>query len=197
MQTGRTEKEEAIRIKVKAALSPKRFLHVEGVVATADRLACLHGASPESARIAAWLHDYCREWPKEKLVQMAKEYNVAEIFFEVTELLHGHISAAMAPQEFGITDEDILNASRYHTSGRAGMSLLEKVVFLADAIEPGRRYPAVDELRRVAEEDLNLALALSYDNTIKYLLKRKQPIFPLTVVARNEAWQIVNDQTGQ
>ncbi|MFC4766286.1 bis(5'-nucleosyl)-tetraphosphatase (symmetrical) YqeK [Effusibacillus consociatus] len=185
--------EEQIREKVKAELSPKRFRHVEGVVHTADRLARIHGANPDHARLAAWIHDFCREWPKEKLVQMAKNSNIHEMFFEVTELLHGHIAAAIAPQEFGITDEDVLNASRYHTSGRRNMSLLEKVVYLADALEPGREYPAVEELRKVAEEDLNMALALSFDNTIEYLIKRRHPIFPLTVQARNEIWRVVKD----
>lgn len=186
--------EDMIREKVKEALSPRRFRHVEGVVQTAERLARIHGADPAKARLAAWIHDFCREWPQEQLIRMAKEYNVEDIYFEVTELLHGHIAAALAPREFGIADEEVLNASRYHTSGRKNMSLLEKVVFLADAIEPGRDYPAVEELRRVAEEDLDAALALSLDNTIEYLLKRREPIFPLTVVARNEIWRTLKDK---
>ncbi|WP_018133583.1 bis(5'-nucleosyl)-tetraphosphatase (symmetrical) YqeK [Effusibacillus pohliae] len=185
--------EEQIREKVQSALSPKRFRHVEGVVQTADRLARLHGTDPDHARLAAWLHDYCREWPKEKLLQTAKQHSVNEMFFEVTELLHGHIAAAIAPEEFGIADEDVLNAVRFHTSGRPNMSLLEKVVFLADAIEPGRDYPAIAEIRKLAEEDLHMALALSFDNTIEYLIRRQQPIFPLTVVARNEIWRILKD----
>jgi predicted HD superfamily hydrolase involved in NAD metabolism len=118
------------------------------------------------------------------------------MYFEVTELLHGHIAAAIAPQEFGIEEQDVLNACRYHTSGRTNMSLLEKVVCLADAIEPGREYPAVEQIREMAKEDLNMALALSFDNTIEYLIKRRHPIFPLTVMARNEIWQAVKDGRG-
>lgn len=188
--------EDQILEKVKGELSPKRFRHVQGVVETADNLARIHGANPDDARLAAWIHDYCREWPKEKLVRTAKEYNINQMFFEVTELLHGHIAAALAPQEFGIVNEDVLNASRYHTSGRTNMSLLEKVVYLADAIEPGRQYPAVGDLRKVAKEDLNKALALSFDNTIEYLIERQHPIFPLTVMARNQIWQVLKDGRG-
>lgn len=188
--------EEQIREKVKAELSPKRFKHVEGVVQTADWLARIHGADPGKARLGAWLHDFAREWPKEKLMEMAKDNNVDEIYFEISELLHGHIAAAIAPQEFGIQDEDVRNAARYHTSGRTGMSLLEKVLCLADAIEPGRTYPAVEDLRRVAEEDLDLALAMSFDNTIEYLIQRRQPIFPLTVIARNELWKSIRERQG-
>jgi predicted HD superfamily hydrolase involved in NAD metabolism len=183
--------EEQIREKVKAELSPKRFRHVQGVVETADKLARIHGANPEQARLGAWIHDFAREWPQEKLLNMAKDNHVDAIYFEISELLHGHIAAAIAPQEFGIQAEDVRNAARYHTSGRVGMSLLEKVVYLADAIEPGRKYPAVEELRRVAEEDLDLALAMSFDQTIEYLIRRRQPIFPLTVLARNELWKSI------
>lgn len=189
--------EEQIREKVKAQLSPRRFQHVEGVVQTADRLARIHGAYPEHARLAAWIHDYYREWSKEKLVEAAKDNDINEIYFEITELLHGHISAAFAAKEFEIKNEDVQNAVRYHTSGRSGMSLLEKVVCLADAIEPGRDYPAVTELRKVAEEDLDNALAMSFDNTILYLITRQQPIFPMTVIARNEQWRIVQAARGR
>lgn len=189
--------EEQIREKIKAELSPKRFKHVEGVVQTADRLARIHGANPEQARLAAWIHDFAREWPQEKLVEMAKDNHIDDIYFEISELLHGHIAAILAPREFGIQDEDVQNAARYHTSGRTGMSLLEKVVCLADAIEPGRDYPVVEEMRRVAEEDLDLALAMSFDNTIEYLIHRRQPIFPLTVIARNDLWKSIGKGRGR
>ncbi|GAX89226.1 bis(5'-nucleosyl)-tetraphosphatase (symmetrical) YqeK [Effusibacillus lacus] len=189
--------EDMIRERVKAELKEKRFRHVEGVVQTADRLARIHGANPEHARLAAWIHDFCRQWPKEKLVQTAKDMNIEEQYFEMPELLHGHIAAGLAPQEFGITDEDVLNAARFHTSGRTNMSLLEKVVYLADAIEPGRKYPAVEEIRKVAEEDLDLALALSFDNTIEYLIQRREPIFPLTVIARNGIWRKVKESRSE
>lgn len=189
--------EDQIRDKVKAELSAKRFRHVEGVAAAADRLARLHGADPQQARLAAWIHDFCREWSKEKLVRTAKDIGIDEMFFEITELLHGHIAATIAPSEFGITSEDVLNASRYHTSGREEMSRLEKVVCLADAIEPGRNYPAVGEIRRVAEEDLDLALALSFDNTIEYLIQRRHPICPMTVRARNQLWRNLKDKRVQ
>ncbi|BCJ88560.1 bis(5'-nucleosyl)-tetraphosphatase (symmetrical) YqeK [Effusibacillus dendaii] len=189
--------ESEIREKVKSALKEKRFQHVEGVVETADRLARKYGVNPEQARLAAWIHDYCKEWSEEKLVQVAKELGIDDSYFEVTELLHGHIAAEIAPQEFGIVDPEVRNACRYHTSGRANMTLLEKVVYLADAIEPGRDYPAVEDIRKVAEEDLDKAVALSMDNTIEFLLKRRLPIFPLSVVARNDLWRKQKDSRGR
>jgi predicted HD superfamily hydrolase involved in NAD metabolism len=183
--------ESSIRLKVQKELSPRRFQHVCGVVQMAEELAKRFGTDVEKARLAAWIHDYAREWPVERLTQTAKEAGVDPSFFEVTELLHGPIAAANAPKWFGIEDEDVRNAVRYHTSGRPGMSLLEKIVCLADAIEPGRRYPGVEQLRQIAEHDLEEALARQIDGTIQFLIKSNQPIFPLTVLARNELWEQV------
>ena len=186
--------EQSMQDLVRQAISPTRFRHVEGVVQTADELARRFGVDPEKARQAAWAHDYAREWPVDRWYEVAKERGVEEPFFAVAELLHGHIVASMMGELFGIDDEDVANAVRYHTSGRVGMSALEKVVCLADYIEPGRSYPAVEELRKLAEQDLDLALASAFDNTIRFLLERHKPIFPLTVLARNDLWQKIADR---
>jgi predicted HD superfamily hydrolase involved in NAD metabolism len=186
--------ESRIRQKVQEALSPRRFQHVCGVVHTAEELARRFGADAEKARLAAWIHDYAREWPKERLEQTAREVGIDASFFEVTELLHGPIVAALAGQWFGIEDAEVHNAVRYHTSGRPGMSLLEKIVCLADAIEPGRKYPGVEQLRQIAETDLEEALARQLDGTIQFLIQRNQPLFPLTVLARNDLWKQVKER---
>jgi predicted HD superfamily hydrolase involved in NAD metabolism len=79
----------------------------------------------------------------------------------------------------------VLDAVRYHTSGREGMSLLEKIICLADYIEPGRQFPGVDEIRELAGHSLELALVAGFDSTIRYLMEQRKPIYPLTVLARN------------
>ncbi|MCX7570461.1 bis(5'-nucleosyl)-tetraphosphatase (symmetrical) YqeK [Tumebacillus sp. DT12] len=186
--------EQSMQELVRQAISPARFCHVEGVVQTADELARRFGVDPDQARQAAWAHDYAREWPVDRWYEVAKERGVDEQFFAVAELLHGHIAAAMLPELFGIDNEDVANAVRYHTSGRVGMSALEKVVCLADYIEPGRTFPAVEDLRKLAEQDLDLALASAFDNTIRFLLDRQKPIFPLTVLARNHLWKEIADR---
>ena len=186
--------ESKVKEMVQQALSPRRFQHVCGVVETADALARRFGVDPEKARLAAWAHDYAREWEVDRWYEAAREKGVDPMYFEVAELLHGHIVAAMLPELFGIDDEEIANAVRFHPSGRVGMSPLEKVVCLADYIEPGRDFPAVAELRRLAEQDLDLALASSFDNTISFLIERHKPIFPLTVLARNDLWQVMADR---
>ncbi|MBX6351837.1 MAG: bis(5'-nucleosyl)-tetraphosphatase (symmetrical) YqeK [Thermoflavifilum sp.] len=184
--------EEEIRERVKAALSPQRFRHVEGVVEAAGALAIQHGADPVRARTAAWIHDVAREWPAEKLRSEAERIEVPSGFAMVPVLLHGPIAAHLMREEFGIEDKEMADAVRYHTTGRPGMSMLEKILYLADAIEPGRTYPGVDELRSIAARDLDLAVARAMDAGIEYLLRRHEPIFPLTVLARNELWELIN-----
>ena len=90
----------------------------------------------------------------------------------------------LANKDFGIEDEEVLNAVRYHTTGRAGMSIIEKVIFLADSIEPGRNYPGVDEIRQVAETDLDRACLMSLERTIDYISKKGYFLDPDTLDAR-------------
>ncbi|ARU63525.1 metal-dependent phosphohydrolase [Tumebacillus avium] len=186
--------ESQIKAIIAQTLSPRRFQHVCGVVDAADLLAKRFGVDVEKARLAAWIHDYAREWPVDKWYETAKERGVDPAFFEVAEMLHGPIAASMLEDVFGLQDEEIAGAVRYHTSGRAGMTPLEKVVCLADYIEAGRDYPAVHDLRKQAEADLDLALASAFDNTIRFLLDKNKPIFPLTIVARNDLWRALKDR---
>ncbi|MGB8954024.1 MAG: bis(5'-nucleosyl)-tetraphosphatase (symmetrical) YqeK [Tumebacillaceae bacterium] len=179
---------------VQDALSPRRFQHVCGVVEAADILAKRFGVDPAKARAAAWAHDYAREWAVDRWYEVARERGVDPAFLEVAETLHGPIVAAMLPELYGFEDEDIANAVRYHTTGRVGMTPLEKVVCLADYIEQGRDFPGVEELRRLAEQDLDLALATAFDGTIRHLLDRHKPIFPLTLLARNDLWRRMSDK---
>lgn len=180
--------EQQIQERVQAELSEARFAHTQGVVTTAVELAARFGEDTQKARIAAWVHDIAREWPAEKQLQFAERIEIPSGFALIPALLHGPIAASLASEWFGIEDEDILNAIRFHTTGRMGMSKLEMILCLADGIEPGRRYPGVERIREIAQSDLVLALAESFDSTISYLLQTHQPIFPLTVMARNEFW---------
>ncbi len=182
--------------KAQAELSPARFEHTKGVVETAEGLARRYGVDVTKARVAAWIHDIAREWPQERLAHVAEQVEIPAGFALIPAILHGPIAAHLAAEWFGIDDEDIQNAVRFHTTGRVGMSDLEKVLFLADATEPGRKYPGVDKIRVLAERNLDLALAESFDNTILYLLQTHQPIFPLTVMARNELWEQVTATQG-
>lgn len=170
---------------VKQALSPQRFQHVEGVVSTAVVLANAAHVPVEQAMQAAWLHDLAREWPRDRLLQVAETINIPSGFAAMPTLLHGPIAAHLGRATYGLTDEAILDAVRFHTTGRPQMTALDLVLFVADAIEPNRQYPGVDEIREAAQQSLAGAAQLSIDHTIRFLLEAGKPLFPLTILTRN------------
>lgn len=155
-------------------LSEKRLAHTEGVRATAAELCRIYGGTGAEglagkADLAVCFHDLYRGKSAEELNELIDAYKIPARYKGNANLAHGKLAAATMTADYGITDEDVLNAVSYHTTGRAGMSLLEKIVFLADAIEPGRDYPGVDEMRFVAREDLDKACLMSLEGTIEFL----------------------------
>lgn len=170
---------------VEAALSPRRFQHVLGVVATAKDLAEQFHTSVEQAELAAWLHDLAREWPRDKLLQAASEIEIPEGFAMIPALLHGPIAAHLGRMKYGIEDEAVLSAVCYHTTGRPDMTELDMVLFVADSIEPGRAYDGVETIRNAAQQRLDLAVRLSIDHTIRFLVDAGKPLLPLTILTRN------------
>lgn len=164
-----------------------RWEHTLRVKETAVELAERTGADPEKAEIAAILHDYCTYWPEEKQREWILRHRLPQDLLQFhKELWHAPVGAEAVREELGVDDEEVLNAIRSHTTGRPGMSLLEKVVFLADYIEPGRSFPGLDEVRRLAREDLDRAVLKALDNTILYLVERGLKVYPLTILTRND-----------
>ncbi|GAB7386613.1 bis(5'-nucleosyl)-tetraphosphatase (symmetrical) YqeK [Bacillaceae bacterium] len=175
---------------VRKELPEQRYQHTLGVVETAVRLAEKYGADVEKAELAAILHDYAKYWPGEKMREiMLQDERAKEVLNYGKPLWHAHAGAIAAERELGITDPAVLDAIRYHTSGRVGMTLLEKIVWLADYIEPGRQFPGVEKVREIAEDDLDAAIVTAFAQTIAYLAERKQPIYPVTVEAYNDLLQ--------
>jgi predicted HD superfamily hydrolase involved in NAD metabolism len=171
---------------VKSQMPSKRWEHTLGVVSSAVELSRKYGADPEKADLAALLHDYCKYWPIDKQRQAYAEEGLPEDVLDYDpQLLHGPLAAAIARKQFGIDDEEVLGAIRYHTSGRAGMTLLEKIVCLADYIEPGRDFPGVNNIREIAEHSLEKALIAGFDSTIRFLLEKGKKVYPDTIMARN------------
>lgn len=172
---------------VSSQMPAKRWEHTKGVMETAVILAGRFGADPVKADLAAILHDVAKYWPVQKLHQMMVEHKLSdELLHYDKQLWHAEVGAFVAEREYGVTDAEVLDAIRYHTSGRVGMTLLDKVVCLADYMEPGRDFPGVNNIRELANHSLEEALAAGFDSTIVYLLSRRQIIFPLTVLARND-----------
>ncbi|MCY0875973.1 MAG: bis(5'-nucleosyl)-tetraphosphatase (symmetrical) YqeK [Firmicutes bacterium] len=169
-------------------LTPGRFAHVAGVVKTAESLARLYGADPHKAILAAWLHDYYREASEDELTHLAQDVGMA-LPEGPAVTWHGPICAARMKRDFAVDDEEVKFAVAYHTVGHAVMPLLARILYVADAIEPTRRYPGVEDLRTLAQQDLTLALARTADDSIRYLLSRNEEIALATVAMRNEAYR--------
>lgn len=149
--------------------SEKRRIHTYAVAETAKDLARFYGVDEHKAETAALFHDMFRGVSETVLNYYVKELGLGDRYLNNANLAHGKIAAAVMEKNYGIKDEDILNAVSYHTTGRAGMSDLEKVIYLADAIEPNRVYPSVEQLRSAAYKGLDAACLLSMEKTIEFV----------------------------
>jgi predicted HD superfamily hydrolase involved in NAD metabolism len=179
-------REKALKI-VKKHLTKHRYEHTLGVMETAVVLAEKYGADKKRAELAAIFHDYAKFRDKEEMKSIIQEQQLGNELLQFnSELWHAPVGAYLAEKEVGITDLEVLDAIRYHTSGRPKMTILEKVVYLADYIEPGRHFPGVEEVRDMAEKDLDQALLQAIKNTVHFLLKRNQCVFPLTILTYND-----------
>lgn len=173
--------------KLEKRLSGKRFSHSMGVAETAVALAKRFGSDVDKARLAGILHDCAREVPSNTLLQTAEASGIVLCDIERLEpvLIHAKLGARMAQAEYGVTDADILQAIALHTTGGPVMTPLDKIIFLADFIEPGRDYPGVDALRLLAKTDLNRAVLAACDQTISFLLEERRLLHPATIEGRN------------
>lgn len=168
-------------------LKETRFRHSLSVSETATTLAMKYGVNIESARIAGLVHDCGKNMTDEQLIKIAVDHEIQldEVYFRNPSLLHGIVGSIIASEEMGIHDEDILNAICYHTTGRKDMSMLEKIIFIADYTEPLRKCVGVEELRNLSLSDLDGAVMQSLDNTIKFVVNEKKILHNDTVDARN------------
>lgn len=165
---------------MKDRMPEKRYIHTIGVTDTAMALAEKFGQDPKKAEVAAILHDSCkyadRDWMKQTIIEQQMDPTLLKYHHE---LWHGPVGAYVAQTEFGVTDADMLNAIRFHTTGRVGMSDLEKIVYIADMIEPNRKFPDVDTLRAAAEEmTLEDLMITCLSHSIQFLMSKHQPVFP-------------------
>ncbi|OAB30027.1 phosphohydrolase [Paenibacillus macquariensis subsp. defensor] len=179
-------RDELIKV-VSSQMPEQRWQHTQGVMDTAVKLAEQYGADPVKADLAAILHDVAKYWPIETLRAVLSDNQLSDdLLLYNKQLWHAEVGAFVASHEYGIEDIEILDAIRYHTAGRVGMTRLDKVVCLADYIEPGRDYPGVNNIRELANHSLEGGLVAGLDSTISLLVSRRQIIYPLTVLARND-----------
>jgi predicted HD superfamily hydrolase involved in NAD metabolism len=187
------EREEALKL-VKEQLTDHRYQHTLGVMETAIALAKQYGGNEQKAELAAIFHDYAKFRPKDEMKEIITGQGFPQDLLEFnSELWHAPAGAYLVEKEAGISDREVLEAIRYHTSGRPGMTLLDKIIYLADYIEPGRHFPGVEEVRDMAKENLDKALIKAIQNTITFLLKKNQTIYPDTFYTYNDLIKKLED----
>lgn len=172
-----------LRKEMEKAQDSKRFEHTLGVEFTSAALAMRYGAPVRSAQLAGLLHDCAKCLTDEERVAICRKNDIPMSELERANpfLLHAKVGAHLAKEKYGVKDQDILNAIRNHTTGRPEMSLLEKIVFVADYMEPGRKHaPNLDEIRGLAFVDLDQALLKILSDTLEYLDSGNGDVDPMT-----------------
>lgn len=170
---------------LKKTLSAHRFRHVLSVVKTAAFLAKRYDADVKRVRLAALLHDCAKGREREYFQLLREKHILKEADWTPSPLFHAFLGRFVAREVYGIEDEEILQAIASHTAGSPSMSLMDKIVFLADEIEPYREYPFVVHLRSLSMENLDRAVLAGMDASLRFLMQKKQVIDPASLFARN------------
>ncbi len=182
----------AMQDKLRAELKPSRYKHSVGTMRCAIELAARFGYDTKKARVAGLLHD-CAKLPNERLVALAQQYGVAADEFDMASpgLLHDRVGAFYAGERYGVTDGEICSAIGTHTRCEPGMSGFQRLIYLADKIEPTRDYPGVEELRNAAKTDLDEAVLKCMQNVLGHLLATGAQIQPNIYEAMDEVRAII------
>lgn len=174
--------------KLKETLTTSRFEHVLRVEQTAVDLAQQYGANIEKASIAGLVHDYAKQRPDDDFIAAIKQYRLpSELLNYGNAIWHGVVGWIFVKNELGIDDLDILHAVQYHTVGHQYMNQLAQIIYMADYIEPGRDFPRVTEAREITHQSLAEGVAYQTQQTLKYLVENRKPVYPQTIVTYN-AW---------
>jgi len=188
------KREQALAI-VKKQLTEHRYVHTIGVMETAIALAKEHGVDAKKAELAAIFHDYAKFRPKEEMQKIIIEQKMDPTLLNFhSELWHAPVGAYLVEKEAGISDQEILDAIKYHTSGKAKMKMLEKIIYLADYIEPNRAFPGVEEVRELTKVDFHQGFIKSVKNTMGFLIQNNRPVFPLTFEMYNSIVMKMEDE---
>ena len=173
-----------IRKKLEKELDGKRFEHTLGVAYTASALAMCHHVDTEKALLAGMLHDCAKCVPNREKLKLCKKHKIHVSLSEERNpfLLHAKLGAYFAKKRYGVKDKEVLHAIQVHTTGEPGMNLLDKILYIADYIEPNRdKAPDLAEVRRLAFEDLDKAMMKILSDTLDYLNERGGELDPMTM----------------
>lgn len=164
-----------IRKKLKKELDKGRYEHTKGVMYTAGCLAMAHEYSVEKAMLAGLLHDCAKCIPNDEKIALCEKNHILihPVEYESPYLLHAKLGAYLAEKTYGVSNPEILHAIKVHTTGEPDMNLLDKIIYIADYIEPGRdKAPNLQEVRQMAFQDLNVCMAQILRDTLMYLMSR-------------------------
>lgn len=172
---------------ISKTLPEKRFIHTVEVMETAVSLAKEYDLDQDKAAIAALLHDCAKAYTKEQLLKklLASGIIFNDFDLDYPEIWHALVAPIIAKDDYGIDDLEIHSAIMKHTTGSEDMTLFDKIIYLADYIEPGRKFHGVKQLRYLVKTDINEAMLYAFDLTIKHLIKEKKLVHPVTLAARN------------
>jgi len=172
---------------VKTQVSPKRFKHIQGVVKASADLALRFGQPVRKARLAAWLHDCAKELSRDEMLGWLKRspFRLDTLERTMPGLWHPHVGAAIALKKWKIKDAAVLEAIRSHTLGGEQMGKVAQVVFVADFIEPGRKFEGVHDARSAARQGLTQGVRAKAGLTLGHLLKNQATIHPRLILTWN------------
>ena len=173
---------------VRSRLSDKRYEHTINVKKMAVKLAKHYGTDPEQAALAALLHDAAKEMPKDEMRAIMQAYPEYAQGGEArpTPVWHGICAAILARTEWGVTDEAVLSAIACHTAGKAGMTQLDKILYLADMTSAERDWPGVEKLRKLEKKNLDAAMLAALKQTNDFVLSQGKPLDPMSKAAYDE-----------
>ena len=179
-------------------MTSQRFYHSQCVAAEAEKLARRYGADPEKARLCGILHDVMKDTPPQEQLKILEKSGIILTVAQRRnrKLWHALSGAAYLREELGIADQEILGAVECHTSGKGGMSLLDKVLFVADYISADRDYPGVEELRVTAYRSLEEAMVEGIRFTVDELMGQELPVAAESIEAYNDAIITLQEQKG-
>lgn len=180
---------QAYEEEVKKHLTPQRFYHSQCVMEEAKKLAAFWGADEEKAALAGILHDIMKDTPGEEQLKMMEQFGImlTDTQRANPKLWHSLCGAAYLEHVLGIQDKEILEAVRCHTSGKKDMTLLEKVLFVADYMSADRDYPGVERMREKAYKSLDAAIVEGISFTVSELMERQAPVSADSIDAYNDA----------
>jgi len=176
-----------VTLRLKEMLGEERLKHSVNTSKVARRLAIKYNYNADKAEVAGLLHDCAKDLDYKSLYKMVLQYSIEldEIIQKIPKLLHPLVGAVIAKKEFYIQDPVILKAIKAHSTGAAQMSLLDKIIYLSDKIEPLRNMSGVEEVRIMAEKDLDGAVLIALDKGLIYLISKGSLIHPISIEARN------------